>query len=100
MYAKPPGALMPIDRLLYLVFPACPPRGDSGEVLVEQKKSPVFVCPSYANLLCLHTSGRMRPELLLWRPGSSPQRDPQPRIDCGPEPRRLDQGHARDRRCL
>ena len=42
---------MPAAALLYLAFPACPPRGDSGEVLVEEKKSPVLVCPFCASLL-------------------------------------------------
>jgi hypothetical protein len=32
-----------------LAFPACPPRGDFGEVLVEEKKSRVVLCPFCAS---------------------------------------------------
>src|SRR5258708_39766402 len=89
---------MPAAALLYLAFPACPPRGDSGEVLVEEKKSPVLVCPFCASLLCFNTSGRMRQELLFWRPGIAPQRDTESCADCSAESRPTDQGHATDRR--
>ncbi len=67
---------------------------------VEEKKSPVLVCPSCASLFCFRSSGRMWPELLLCRAVFAPQRNPQSRSDCCPESRRSRQRDVVDRRRL